>query len=297
VTGSFFLGRWEFFEASELTFTSFDKRCVRYEELHDNRAEYFETLVAASGVRDGAIVLDVGCGYGACTREVLRRRSGLTRLSIQLIDESGVQLRRAQRELDEWSIDPSVFLDFKLGTFPTSFCNGDMASSFRLGSRFNLVFAKMVLHEVPANMQAGFVRGLSECLLPGGVLVLWDLCLDQDTCCFFRNVIRKKDELAGFDTLVVRRNFLSYDELCTLFSGTDFESFSEVMLIDYELDTRKRLGPELQGDTEILDEWHNYIRQEIRELPPKMRTDIGYKDEGNRITFHVRKGIFRAERR
>lgn len=274
--------------------TSFDQRVVRYEDIHNVQPDHFSALVDAVAVQDCYRILDCGCGYGAVSREILnqtedqRRRNGQM-IAIDLVDESEKQLSRAQEELEGWSKDPLVKLDFHLGSFP---------NAFKWSRRYDVVAAKMVLHEIARNKQPDFVDGLYECLKDNGRLILWDLFLAPETADFFRETIRAKDRLANFETLVDRRYFLSDTELVALLNRSRFSFCKQIKHIHHDVETRKRLMPEFQGREDLLEQWHESIRAMTNAATSSLLRMLHYEDdrEHGTIRFKVNKAIFSCRR-
>ena len=106
-----------------MTQTSFNKRKVRYEELHCIKPSYFDALVDAADIKDCDRVLDCGCGYGAVTREILKRfrmRQQREYFVVDLVDESDTQLEMARSELNNLAANLPVTLNFILGVCPSN---------------------------------------------------------------------------------------------------------------------------------------------------------------------------------
>ena len=268
--------------------TSFDRRIVRYEEIHSINSDDFRAFVDAAAVKGPCHILDCGCGYGAFTREVLRatessRSTGETDLSIDLIDESPVQLARAEDELRPWQSAPAVELHFIGGVFPD-----DLGQS---SEQYDVVACKMVLHEIRKDQQLRFVENAFDCLKPGGRFVAWDVCLSPDIATFYRDVIKSKDAIAGYDSMAERRYFLTEEELRTLFRSSSFGGVEFVRDILYRFDTRKRLIPEFGGDEFLFAQWEDFIRKAAAALSPAVLARLQYLDSGNSISFNVRKVI------
>jgi len=240
--------------------TSFDQRIVSYEEIHAIDPGDFLAFVTAAEIKGPCSVLDCGCGYGAVTREILlstklSRQLGGTQLAVDLIDESEVQLERAKRELQVWQHAPGVTLRFRIGAFPE-----DLSVPPR---NYDVVACKMVLHEICRDRQLPFLQETYRVLRSGGRLVFWDVCLSDDMAPLYRAIVRKKDELAQYDTLVERRHFLTAGELRTLFNDSPFRGFHVTKNIVYRFNTRARLMPEFDGDETRLDQWHSFIRRAV----------------------------------
>lgn len=266
----------------------FDIRIVSYEEIHSIDQKDFDSLVEALDVRGGQRILDAGAGYGAVTREILRKHRDKS-LSIYAVDISSVQLDRAVEhlkfELGEDVVSRSVV--FELDSIVHLMC----ADCF-----FDRVAAKMVLHEIRREMQQTAVDELYRVLRPGGRLCVWDLMLDDETQGFFQRVIRKKDELAGFRYLEKYRYFLKETEFLDLIRRSGFENVQRYSEVRYELHTQTRLQPELGGSIAKLNEWHQYIRGEAANLAQSTRERLHYQDLGNDIVFVPPKAIYSAMR-
>ncbi len=268
--------------------TSFDRRIVRYEEIHSINADDFRAFVDAAAIRGPCRILDCGCGYGAFSREVLlatesARSKGETKLVIDLIDESLVQLTRAKDELRRWNSAPGAELHFIGGVFP------DDLEPY--SERYDVVACKMVLHEIRRDQQPGFVESAYESLKPGGRLVAWDVCLSPEIATFYRDVIQSKDAFAGYESMAERRYFLTEEELTELFLKSSFGGVEFVRDILYRFDTRKRLIPEFGGDELLFAQWEDFIRKAASALTPAVLARLQYQDKGDSISFNVRKVI------
>lgn len=265
--------------------TSFDLRNVRYEEIHSIKREDYDALVDAVELRDNMSILDCGSGYGAVTREILQRAEAEKRtgLRVDLIDESHYQLERARKELARWIDSGMVTIKFIHGTFPQD-CPAE--------NRYDVIIAKMVLHEVPVESQPAFVEALFGHLNEGGRVAVWDLCLAPESAEFYRQTIREKDRLAGFETMTQRRHFLSEPEMRALFDNSSFHSVEFYRNIAYRFETKKRLGPELRGDTSLLEALNAAIRNRTRTLPAEILPTLAIQDDGDNISFAIRKAIF-----
>src|SRR5262249_25125461 len=154
---------------------------------------------------------------------------------------------------------------------------------------YDAIICKMVLHEVRKHEQPAFIESAHRHLKPGGRLVLWDVCLSENIADFYRSVIRAKDELAGFDTMVMRRNFLTEQEIRSLFRSSAFGCLQFVKEISYDFHTRKRLIPEFGGDVNRFEEWNKTIRHLSMSLRPEDLIVLNYHNDGENISFHVRK--------
>lgn len=264
----------------------YDIRIVPYEEIHNIRPADFDALSRAVAAQEGDVILDAGAGYGAVTREILLRNPN-SYLRFCDLDISGVQLERGIKELG--------------GRFGASFVRerirfeqDSILHTMCGDSSYDKAVAKMVIHELPRHLQLTGLQELYRMLKPGGKLVVWDLMLDEETQEFFQKVIGKKDELAGYDALVKLRYFLREDEWVDLLAAAGFKQIKKEADVLYELHTEKRLYRELRGERRRLDEWHDYIRKQVRRIPKSVRDRLSYADHGQDITFTPPKAIYSA---
>ncbi|GEM_PF-2001637 len=259
----------------------FDKRIVRYEDVHSITEEVYEALVKAIDVQPDVKLLDCGSGYGAVIREVFKRHE--MRFPVTLLDISAVQVARARAELKSFSQK-------------RSFIRGNIIRAPFKDDGFDRIVASMVIHEIPRNLQLAALKEIYRILAKGGKLIIMDLFLTPDTQQFFQDVVRKKDELAGYSQLMRRRYFLQEAEWISLLREAGFKSLRVDYNIQYQLVTHARLGPELNGDLSKLQIWESYIKERAKYLPMNVLQEIGFQDNGNGIAFFPRKAIFSVEK-
>jgi SAM-dependent methyltransferase len=273
--------------------TSYNQRIVCYEDIHSIQQSDFDVMVAAAGLSGVCRVLDCGCGYGAVSRELINgtdrsRQNGNVELTIDLLDESGVQLDRAKQNLEGRSQEIGTHLRFIRGSFPQDI-NGDSCN-------YDVVICKMVIHEVKHEEQEMFVNRVYECLKKGGRFILWDLCLSTKIADFHRSVIRMKDALVGYETMVERRYLLTEGELNELFDASSFGGIEFVKRIRYRFETHKRLNPEFGGNETTFNKWQAFIRGLAAAADPDVLKLVGYTDYGDNICFNVDKVIAKAQK-
>jgi ubiquinone/menaquinone biosynthesis C-methylase UbiE len=256
------------------------ERMVRYEEIHAIRQEDFDSLVEALQIEDGHLVADIMCGYGAVAREVLTY-ANQNDISVRtvLVDKNPIQLRRSHEELGRRPFVVERYLaDARSLPFPANYL--DRAA------------IKMGLQELQPKDKLEVVREVCCALKPGGIFGLWSvLCKDGNDQKVFQEVIRKKDQLAGFDSLAENRYLEREDEIERLLINSGFEDIELVRDIDYRLSTKGRLRPEFKGDVSKLQEWNEYIRAIV---PDSMKERLQYDDKGDTIYMTFRQGIMRA---
>ncbi len=156
----------------------------------------------------------------------------------------------------------------------------------------NKVVVKMGIHEVPRKDQQLIVDEIFRILRKGGIVSIWDVMpLKKDEQILFQRVIRKKDELAGFDTLVKNRYFYREDEIKANLKKAGFSKIKLFSPISYRLSTEKRLDEEFGGDKKKLEKWNDFIRKLI---PKNAKKRLHYIDKGNTIKLTFRKAIVKA---
>jgi len=268
----------------------FDVRIVPYEEIHSIRKQDFERLVQVVDPQQGDYIVDAGCGYGAVTREILRRH-GDKNMHFYLFDISQIQLERAVDQLCEEFGDGYVEerIEFVHDALPSLTLLTDGFTNW-----FDKVIAKMVIHEIPREKQLLALKELHRLLKPGGKIVIWDLMLDAFSQKFFQQVIRRKDEIAGYRLLAANRYFLREDEWLEMLSQAGFVSIRRESDVLYELHTAKRLEHEFGGDLTKLTEWHEYIRQKAQEAEPTALEKLSFRDHGDDIILEPPKAIYSA---
>lgn len=196
----------------------FDKRVVNYEEIHGIQEVDSASLVEAVDPKPGQAILDAMCGYGAAAKGVLEREPGV---QVYLMDESPVQLNRARTGLpcisEEYFFEKSIIYS----EFPSSF--------------FDTVVIKMGIHEVPKDDQGKVFNEVRRILKPEGKLVVWDIMLpNPQTQELFQKIIRKKDELAGYELLALNRYFFTEEEFLRNAKNAGFNTITEKHVINYQ---------------------------------------------------------------
>lgn len=262
---------------------SFDVRIVRYEYIHSIKDEFFDELVRIVDPQNGQNVLDAGCGYGAVTREILKRIKN-KKLNCFLSDANYIQLKRAKEELeniDGYKSETKFFIDNLIDT------------KFEENT-FDTIIAKMVIHEIPAQKQQKAIDNTYRILKQNGRLIIWDMALDDDTQNFIQEVIRMKDKLAGFKTLEKNRYFLRFDEIKTLLLNAGFKKIKKEYEIVSPVITHKRIDQEFGNNKVKLNKWHNFIRERAERIKPDTLKRMEFKDEGESISFVPPKAIITA---
>ncbi len=279
--------------------TSFDIRnTVRYESIHDVRDEHWQWFIEAAAPDDGDLILDCGCGYGACTKELLDRCKQSCFI-VDLLDESHVQIERAKLELESAAQ--------ARGDVPSTRSVLDYIAdsvehfSRTTSRRYDKIFLKMVLHEVPISGQESFLNELFGMLKPGGVLIVWDLALEPSVASFFREVVREKDRLLGFRTMQERRYFLTAGEFLDLAKRSKFKVAETTALFDCDFHSDRRVECEFKSQYDKYNAWLQFIKRKSARVDAathlllRLKWETGADDQEH-AHFVIQRALWRLRR-
>jgi ubiquinone/menaquinone biosynthesis C-methylase UbiE len=258
--------------------TSYNIRQVRYELIHHITSEQFDALHDALGLQDGDAMLDAGCGYGSATREMVQR-NGDKDVSYVLLDQSRKQLEGAEAELSQYAGISFEFFNLPLTEHP-----------FRAG-QFQKILLKKVLHEFPKEQHVAVLREARRLLAPGGRLVVWQNVLDELSQPFFQSVMLKKDQLAGFSTLVRNRYFPSESYFGACARAAGFQSPVKAFDFDYHVETSDRLEQELHSDLGLLAQWNQHLN-DLAAATPALREHVRFVATEGSVGFTIRNAIY-----
>jgi len=267
---------------------SYDTRNVIYERIHEIKQKDFDSLIEITNVINNDTILDAGAGYGAITREILKKNTNKD-ISIYLVDNSEKQLKRAIIVLKKIFGEESLINR-------THFILDDLRCISFEDNYFDKIIAKMVIHEIPQSDILKSIKELHRVLKPNSKIYFWDLTLSETNQYIVRKIIKMKDKLAGYSTLVVNRYFLTLNEWYNLLMEANFNNIVIEKEINYTFNTRKRLEDEFNSSIEKLEQLHSLIRREIKKAPNSLLEEIQYQDNGDEITFKVSKSIISAKK-
>jgi ubiquinone/menaquinone biosynthesis C-methylase UbiE len=219
---------------------SFNDRIVDFKQIHNQKPEDFEKFLDIIDVKPDQVILDGMDGYGAVAKEILNRSktSGFIP-EIYTLDESPIQVDRARLNIPNIKPDHLIQADMRQTPFPDN--------------KFDTVVIKMGIHEVPKTEQLVVMKEVYRILKKGGKFVIWDLSFHNlETQKVFQDLIRKKDEIAGFESLVKNRYFPRQDELVTTFKDAGFSNVEVVHEIDAHLSMRVREAELVSKDRRAL---------------------------------------------
>lgn len=276
---------------------TFDSRVVEYEKVHQITDDQIFELIKAIDLKPNQKVLDGCCGYGSVTRWLIgnTHKDTTKTCSFFLLDNSVVQIERAKENLGGQSNITYMIGDIKFLPYENNF--------------FDVVIIKMGLHENPKEVQDEIIREVFRVLRPGGKFVVWELYLNDLTQPILKFLINKKDELAGFDSLVQKRYFPRREEIISSISKAGFENFIEHYIFKPQLNTKVRLDELISRELKEkglakpdetlqrlaekrLNDLNNFLRVELAEEQKRI---IDFSDQGDNIIIrNIDKAIVSA---
>lgn len=280
---------------------SYQKRIVQYEKIHSIDEKDFETMIATVDPKNDQFILDACCGYGAVSKRLLQKiEDSSLNTKLVLLDNSPLQLSRAKENFKE--------------SKNVEFIEADATSTGFESNSFDTIANKMGLHEVPQDSQESMLKEFYRILKHGGKIVIWELALSEQTQTIFSKIIQKKDELAGFDSLIRNRYFPKKQDTLNLLEKVGFKNAHVVSDVYPTLSIRNRkeefvsadrlkileekgfIDEEEEKELELLSEGKihallNFIREILTDEEKKI---MNYKDTGDDITLQAEKAIFQA---
>jgi ubiquinone/menaquinone biosynthesis C-methylase UbiE len=280
---------------------SYEKRIVQYEKIHSIDERDFDILVSAVNPQNGQTILDVCCGYGAVSKRINTKIEALgLNTKLILLDNSPLQISRAKENFKDTKNIEIIEGDATKTGFPDEY--------------FDTIVNKMGLHEVPQNIQELMMQELYRILKTDGKIVIWELALSPETQPIFSKIIRKKDELANFDSLVRNRYFPKKEDTLQLLENTGFKNVQVVNDVYPILSIRNRKEEFVSADRLKILEEKGFIDDEDQkeldkiseekilllldfvrnELTDQEKEIMGFNDIGDDILLTAQKAIFQA---
>ncbi len=250
----------------------FDNRLVSYEHIHSISPGDFEKLLDAINPQTGELILDAMCGYGAVGKAIMQK---VLQANVYFLDESGVQIERAKKNVPQAN--------------PNNFIVDSLPHSNFQDEYFDNIVIKMGLHEVLLSEHLKILKEFHRILKNTGKLIVWDIMLNNNTQKLFQDIIRKKDQLAGFNLLTTERYFFREDEFKINALEAGFKNINEFHTISYRFSSKKRLASELNNNINKLIELNNFIRGTFNDT---LKSTLEYEDLGDDIQFSITKKIF-----
>lgn len=232
----------------------FNDRIVRYEQIHKVKDADYEALINVIDPQPGEIIFEGCAGYADISKRIIKSTESFEKKpDLYILDESPVQIERARKELE---------------TFPENhIILGDVRKTGMPAEKFDKVIIKMGVHELPKEEQPKVFSEMYRILKPEGKFIIWELSLSEETQKAFQDILRKKDELAGFDAMVENRYFQRHDELQKLFESAGFMDVKDEYKIRYVFDPKGRLEELISKDRrEMLEEKGALSEEDEKEL-------------------------------
>jgi ubiquinone/menaquinone biosynthesis C-methylase UbiE len=211
-------------------------RLAKFEDVHGLKQADFEVFLRNVGpfcAPDGRpfTMLDGMGGYGDVTAHINAEagKQGVVP-DIYIADESSNQLNRG----------------ISSGTLPAEFPKDhlvltDIRETPFTDEMFDTVVIKMGIHEVPLEEQSKILKEVYRVLKRGGKFVTWELAFsNKESQKIFQDIIRKKDEIAGFTQLVEKRWFPTEAEIFDSFGKAGFVDVSSPYTLEPTVNLRKR---------------------------------------------------------
>jgi ubiquinone/menaquinone biosynthesis C-methylase UbiE len=264
----------------------YETRDVDYSLIHGETKEVFSRFVSALHLKNDARLLDVGGGYGSVFVNILEHEPQLA-FSYDLLDSSLHQIKKAKTHIDN-------FLKGRQTKAIVNYMHQSAVAMDLPTGHYDVAVCKMFIHEISADKQQQLFKKIFSVIKPGGQLVLWAPDLDQHDHYFYKEVIRKKDELANFNNLAQNRHFLRNAELITLIEEAGFSSAEKLFDFDYDLHTSRRLKSEFNNNTALLKKWNDYILELAGQLSPELKKKLLVDVSENNIHIRFKRAVFKA---
>jgi ubiquinone/menaquinone biosynthesis C-methylase UbiE len=262
---------------------AYDKRVVTYESVTGFSGVMFEKMLETIAPQDGQHILDAGAGYAAVTQAVIKAFPTV-KLDYHLLEKSIVQLERGRESVQE-------LLGAEKFAKHTSFYHSGVEETPIESDLLDTSIAKMVIHEVRKENQAKTIAEMKRILKPGGRFIVWQTKLNDDNCHFFRAMMRRKDELSGFDSFVRDRYFLAESEFFALMNGAGFHDVKLVHDFPYAFSTRARM-PDLGHDEAKLVQLNEFILAEYERSSASLKEMLNLQVQGDDVSVSFRQAIY-----
>jgi ubiquinone/menaquinone biosynthesis C-methylase UbiE len=285
-------------------------RLVKFEDVHGLKQTDYEAFmnnIAPFSGNNGVpiVILDGMGGYGEVTAHMLAeaKKENATP-DIYVVDASKNQLNRAITSgtlSHDFPKDHLVVSDIRKTPFDSEM--------------FDTVVIKMGIHEVLLNEQPEILKEVYRVLKQGGKFVTWELAFsNKDSQKIFQDIIRKKDEIAGFHHLVVNRWFPTEQEIRDSFAEAGFVDVTSPHNVEPTVNLRKRESElaslerskimhekgivtpkEEKMLTELgkkrCDELVAFTKQYMTSVPQELKNSMNYRETEDNVIFEPEKKI------
>ncbi|MFD1256658.1 class I SAM-dependent methyltransferase [Mucilaginibacter terrae] len=267
---------------------AYEIRNADYAVVHSESEVDFDQFIEALDIKNGEKVIDVGGGYGSIFIRLIQRQPQVS-FEYDLLDGGLFQLKKGEEKI-------SILLEKYDNPSTVRYLHQDALELNLQANHYDLVICKMFLHEIPQRYKKDLINNLFGIVKPGGRVIVWNPDLEENDYHFYTSVIKKKDELAGYESLVQNRHFLLNHDFCALMEEAGFTCVEKLLTFDYHLHTVNRLNEEFSGDKMKLQEWNGYIMQIAQQLDEQTRETLQIKSLDDDIYINFKRGVFLLEK-
>lgn len=263
---------------------SWNRRNVDFSNIHGTNQEAYSALFGSMDLKQGMIIGDLMSGYGDVSKIILNYcKDNNLSLELVLLDAYAIQLERSKDFLIEYNNEK----------YSINRVLGDIRKMPFLNSSLDIAIVKMGLHELPKNEQNIALQDIFRVMKPQGKLFVWHSSgLNPELAEYWRKVVRKKDELAGYNDFVRDRYLMDYQELTQSIKDAGFIEVEQIYDGDLIYETKKLAQADFNSDKDKLNEWNKFLRR----FPNRIKGQIDFKDNGNSISVCFRKRIYQAKK-
>jgi len=241
-------------------------RAVDFSITHNVSNELLDIFIWSLSLKSGEVVWDFACWYWALSKRIFDTKRDIENIS--LVDISEFQLKRAKLNLNDYTRNWKV-----------DFIQSPMQKTSFPNDKFDKIYCKMWLHELQKDAQRNALNELYRIIKPGGKLAVRDLFLPLPYQGIIQSIVRKKDEIAWFDTQVQNRYFFTQEEFESNARDAGFWPIDYIYDIYYRFSSFGRLYQELQWDIEKLKELNVYFRELCKSnLTSKEMVELEYEE-------------------
>ncbi len=266
--------------------SDYETRDVDYSLIHGETKDVFSKFVEALHLKTDSTLLDLGGGYGSVLVSILEN-DPLLAFNYHLLDSSQLQLKKAKKHINN-------FLKHNQNNATINYIHQNASKMSLPDNSYDVIVCKMFIHEIPLQKKELVFKKIYSALKPGGQVIFWNPDLNKNDHSFYKNTIRKKDELAKFTTLVKNRHFLLTTELVAHLKTAGFTDIKKLFDFNYDLHTSLRLKAEFHDNDEHLKEWNAYILKIAELLSPQLRKNLVLEVKENNIHIRFKRAVFKA---
>ena len=263
-------------------YRGWNQRNVDFSKAHGNEDDAFERLIESMNLKSGITIGDIMSGYGAVSQKILDYCSK-NNLFVRIIltDAFEGQINKSSQYLAPYELQ-GYAIQRRL----------EDARDLCFENKLDKAVIKMGLHEVPKRGQLRIIQNAYHALKEHGELYVWEsFGQTPELSHCFRELIRKKDELAGFNSFVENRYFSHETEILEQLKEAGFRDIEIVYKGAFNYNSKNFLEIDFLGDTSKLHAWNEYLRSTLSNEEKKA---VSFNDSGDSISMQFIKKIIKA---